>query len=59
MKPVWDGKVGGSGQAGPHRFVVRIMSGGRIVGEDAVPFHVVADPEPAGTHVRVLSPPVD
>jgi hypothetical protein len=55
-KPIWTGKISASGSEGKHKFLVRVMRGGRIVAEGSTVFHVVDRPEPAQVAAQFLDP---
>ena len=55
-RALWDGAIAASGSLGPHRFVVRLMQGIKIVVEASVTFYVYERPEAAQHEVHVVDP---
>ncbi len=53
-KTIWQGAVGASSKPGLHRFVVRVINGHRVVGEESVPFHVLPRFEFSKTRVHIV-----
>jgi len=55
-KELWSGAISASGSAGTHKFVVRLMRGGRRAAENSATFHVLERPASCGVEVNVLDP---
>ncbi len=53
-KTIWQGSAGASNKPGLHRFVVRVMSGHRVIAEESVPFHVLPGFEFSKTRVHIV-----
>lgn len=53
---VWSGSISASGSAGPHKFVVRLLQGPKIITENSVELGVFKPTEPADVPIHVLDP---
>mgnify|MGYP006290136273 FL=1 len=55
-KELWQGMIAASGSTGTHKFVVRILQGGKRVAESAIELHVFQPAEPSPVEVNVVDP---
>lgn len=55
-REVWSGAISASGSPGRHRFVVRLMSGMKVLAANAIDFNVYEPAKPADVPIRVLDP---
>ncbi len=55
-KEIWSGTISASGSAGTHRFVVRLMQGHKVIGQNAVDIHVVEPIQSCDVDVHVVDP---
>lgn len=55
-KEIWAGTISASGSTGIHRFVVRLMQGHKVIGQNAVEIHVVEPIAPCDVDVHVVDP---
>ena len=55
-REVWSGSISASGSTGPHRFVVRLMKGMRILGQSEATLQVFAAPAPSEIPIHVVDP---
>ena len=55
-KVLWEGAIGASGSGGTHRFVVRLLRGMQVLGENSIELFVFDPVDPSGLEVNVLDP---
>ncbi|HEO69747.1 MAG TPA: hypothetical protein ENN80_00670, partial [Candidatus Hydrogenedentes bacterium] len=55
-RELWSGTISASGSHGTHRFVVRLMQGGKILGQSSVELHVFPPVEPCDVAIDVVDP---
>ncbi|MFO7974476.1 MAG: glycoside hydrolase family 2 TIM barrel-domain containing protein [Candidatus Hydrogenedentota bacterium] len=55
-KELWTGTISASGSPGPHKLVVRLMQGMKVLGETALEFHVFSPAERATEEVHIVDP---
>ncbi len=53
---LWSGTISASGSPGTHKFVVRLMQGTEVLGENAAELHVFPPAQPCDVEVHVLDP---
>lgn len=55
-KELWSGAIAASGSPGRHKFVVRLMQGMKLLGENSLELHVMEPTAAADAAVNVLDP---
>ncbi len=53
-KEIWSGDIAASGSTGPHRFIVRLLLGAKVVSESSVEFQVYAPADPSEALIDVV-----
>ncbi|MFP4501617.1 MAG: sugar-binding domain-containing protein [Candidatus Hydrogenedentota bacterium] len=55
-RELWQGEVAASGSRGTHRFVVRLIHGGRVIAQNQIELHVFAPAKPSPVDVHLVDP---
>ncbi|MBN2310016.1 MAG: hypothetical protein JXR94_13670 [Candidatus Hydrogenedentes bacterium] len=55
-RELWSGTISASGSTGPHKFVVRLMDGMKVLAENAAELQVFAPTEPCDVEFNIVDP---